>query len=147
MVKANGGWIGVDLDGTIAFYDGWTKWDEFGAPIPAMVDRIKAWLADGVEVRVVTARIGIDDSIVHTCYKTGERFSNMQMKYAIANWTEKHIGQRLRAQCYKDLGMLQLWDDRAVGVVANTGQTLSDAAVAEANAQRGKVYGQEDQRD
>jgi hypothetical protein len=34
------GWIGVDLDATLAKYDGWKSADHIGEPIPAMVDRV-----------------------------------------------------------------------------------------------------------
>ena len=30
------GWIGVDLDGTLAFYDMWRGMEHIGKPIPAM---------------------------------------------------------------------------------------------------------------
>lgn len=33
------GWIGVDLDGTLAEYDGWKGPDEIGAPVEPMVER------------------------------------------------------------------------------------------------------------
>lgn len=35
------GWIGVDLDGTLAFYDSWRGIDHIGAPIPLMLQRVK----------------------------------------------------------------------------------------------------------
>jgi hypothetical protein len=142
MVKSQGsdGWIGVDLDGTLAFYDGWTKWDEFGPPIPAMVERVKGWLHDGIEVRVFTARVSIGEGVVSKCYKSGQCFTNRQMKDAISAWCQRHIGERLEVTCIKDMHMIELWDDRAVGVEANTGRTLVDAAVAEANALQGKAY-------
>lgn len=41
-----GGWIGVDLDGTLAEYGGWKGADHIGAPVPAMLARVRAWLAD-----------------------------------------------------------------------------------------------------
>lgn len=34
------GWIGVDLDGTLAHYEGWKGVEHIGEPIPAMVERI-----------------------------------------------------------------------------------------------------------
>ncbi len=111
MVKTQGpqGWIGVDLDGTLAFYEHWTKWNEFGEPIPMMVDRVKGWLADGTDVRIVTARVPLpqNDEVEDTCYKTGEKFTGVMMRHAIAMWCEKHVGQRLRSQCYKDLHMIE----------------------------------------
>lgn len=144
MVKTQGpkGWIAVDLDGTLAHYDGWTKWNEFGEPIPAMVERIKGWLAEGKDVRIFTARVPFSDTEVQTCYKTGEKWTGVEMRFHIAMYTEGCVGQRLRSQCYKDLHCIEIWDDRAVGVEANTGRTLVDAAVAEANALRGKAFGE-----
>ena len=38
------GWIGVDLDGTLAHYDGWKGIEHVGPPIPAMLARVKYWL-------------------------------------------------------------------------------------------------------
>ncbi len=54
------GWIGVDLDGTLAQYDGWKGPDNIGDPIPLMVGRVKEWLEAGHEVRVFTARVSHD---------------------------------------------------------------------------------------
>lgn len=51
------GWIGVDLDGTIAEYHGWVSPTHIGAPIPKMVERVKVWLSEGKEVRIFTARV------------------------------------------------------------------------------------------
>lgn len=100
------GWIGVDLDGTLAHYGGWIGPDHIGDPIPAMVARIKTWLGEGKEVRIFTARAW--------------RASPADIE-AIQDWTEKHIGHRLQVTCEKDYGMIELWDDRAVRVVPNTG--------------------------
>ena len=41
------GWIGVDLDGTLAHYEGWKGIEHIGAPVPAMLERVKNWLAEG----------------------------------------------------------------------------------------------------
>jgi hypothetical protein len=151
MVKDQGpqGWIAVDLDGTAAEYHGWTKWNEFGKPIPAMTARIKGWLAEGMDVRIFTARVSLpqDDTKEQTCFKTGEKFTSVMMKHAIAVWCEAAYGQRLRAQCYKDLHTIEIWDDRAIGVVPNLGITLVDEAVAEATAKQGKAWGGDDARD
>lgn len=51
------GWIGVDLDGTLAHYEGWKGVEHVGAPVPAMLQRVKDWIAKGVEVRIFTARV------------------------------------------------------------------------------------------
>lgn len=102
------GWIGVDLDGTLAYYDRWNG--SIGMPIMPMVERIRAWLAKGIEVRVVTARVsGCEEEAAD------------QVKQ-IKAWCKEHIGFELEVTCKKDFAMIELWDDRAVRVVANTGQ-------------------------
>jgi hypothetical protein len=102
-----GGWIGVDLDGTLAQYTSWHGPYAIGAPVPKMLERVKNMLASGVEVRIFTARACDGDSAVIA---------------AIQNWTERHLGHRLVVTCTKDYQMLELWDDRAVQVIPNTGE-------------------------
>lgn len=112
---SNKGWIGVDLDGTLAMYTSWQGVDHVGDPIPAMVDRVKRWLAEGYEVRIFTARVGNFDREAEIAGK------------AIRDWTEKHLGQRLAVTCQKDYGMIELWDDRAVQVIPNTGEPVGQS--------------------
>ncbi len=107
------GWIGVDLDGTLAQYDGWVNETHIGAPIPAMVARVKQWLAQDKEVKIFTARAN-----------PGGRTTPEQLDAvitAITEWCKEHIGQSLAVTYYKDYGMVELWDDRAIQVVPNTG--------------------------
>lgn len=111
------GWIGVDLDGTLAKYEGWQGPLHIGEPVPLMLDRVKAWLATGQEVRIFTARVSHDG--------TQQRMDESQACYrAIAAWCLAHIGQRLEVTNEKDYQMLELWDDRAVQVEPNTGIIL-----------------------
>lgn len=107
------GWIGVDLDGTLAEYESWISPDHIGEPIPAMVDRVKRWLGEGRDVRIFTARYSLNDPDW-----------NLQSVPVIEAWCEQHLGQRLPVTCSKDLHMIELWDDRAVQVEANTGQPV-----------------------
>lgn len=109
------GWIGVDLDGTLAHYDGW-KDGEIGDPVAPMVERVKKWLDEGVTVKIFTARVAFVDGI-------GADFAGMQREL-IEQWCEKHIGQRLDVTCKKDFAMIELWDDRCVQVVMNTGEPI-----------------------
>jgi hypothetical protein len=52
------GWIGVDLDGTLAHYAGWRGSMHVGPPIVPMLDRVKRWLAEGTyDIRIFTARV------------------------------------------------------------------------------------------
>lgn len=100
-------WIGVDLDGTLAEYDGW-KDGLIGKPIIVMRDRIKRWLDAKIEVRIVTARVSIPSQAV-------------EQRLMIERWCEEHLGQKLQVTCQKDFAMLELWDDRAVRVTRNNG--------------------------
>ncbi len=116
MATETRGWIGVDLDGTLAHYDGWRGETHIGPPIPAMVERVKTWLAEGREVRIFTARIsdprpGINRAIVD----------------AICAWCREHVGAALLVTNVKDFEMIALWDDRAVQVVRNTGARADGA--------------------
>lgn len=111
------GWIGVDFDGTLAMYTEWKGPTHCGEPIMPMVDRVKAWLAAGVEVRIFTARVSHDGSAKRMAEADDARF-------AIVNWCWQHIGTALRVTNQKDYAMLELWDDRAVQVRMNTGEPV-----------------------
>lgn len=103
------GWIGCDLDGTLAQYPTPNK-GEIGAPIPRMVERVKRWLAEGQEVRIMTARVSFE----------GE-YGRQHYEPLIQQWCLEHIGQVLPITCVKDYRMVELWDDRAIQVIPNTG--------------------------
>lgn len=112
-VKSRSGeWIGVDLDGTLACYDGWKGIEHVGEPVPGMLARVKAWLVDGVEVRIVTARVSH-----HFTYR-------VLAATHIQEWCEKYIGRKLDVTCCKDFAMIELWDDRAVQVQHNSGEPV-----------------------
>lgn len=121
------GWHGVDLDGTLAEDHGWFGMTHIGRPIEPMVARVKQWLADGEEVRIVTARMGHPDPEKR---EVG--------RLAIRRWCLEHIGEALEVTNAKDFAMIDLWDDRAVTVEFNTGQRLTPT-VAEQLAKDGRV--------
>jgi len=47
------GWVGVDLDSTLAFYDEWKGNDYIGKPIPEMVKKVKSLLDQGKQVKII----------------------------------------------------------------------------------------------
>lgn len=119
------GWIGVDLDGTLAEYDGWRGPDRIGAPVPAMVERVKLWLGEGKDVRIFTARISSDGTI--------ERVMDAERaRAAIQQWCIEHLGRVLPITNTKDYGMIELWDDRCVQVEKNTGRRMDEHPSGEA---------------
>jgi hypothetical protein len=109
-------WVGVDLDGTLAQYEGWVSPTHIGEPIPLMVERVKHWLAEGKEVRIFTARVYYDTNT--------DKKEFLNVCIAIQQWCKWHIGEVLPITCRKDYGMVELWDDRAVQVIPNTGKRV-----------------------
>lgn len=107
------GWIGVDLDGTLAFYDEWRGVHHIGPPIPVMVNRVKSWIADGLEVRIFTARVAPDQGR-----------DRDEARAFITQWCLLHIGKSLPVTHEKDFEMVALWDDRCVRVETNTGRIV-----------------------
>jgi hypothetical protein len=99
------GWIGVDLDHTLAEGTQHKDPGQIGDPIPLMVERVKRWLKDGKDVRIFTARD-------HKSYP------------AIRRWCFKHLGTTLRITNTKDRFMERMYDDRAVQVEPDTGKLL-----------------------
>lgn len=107
------GWIGVDLDGTLAHYDGWNG-GAIGEPVPAMLRRVEDWLAIGREVRVFTARVAATGKRKVGGEIDSQEFADEQRRL-IQDWTQKHLGVRLAVTAVKDFAMAELFDDRAVG--------------------------------
>lgn len=118
---AQPGWIAVDFDGTLAKYDP-AKGLELGEPIAPMVSLVRAFLDDGYEVRIFTARVGCSGhSSEHGT--DNEEFCAHQ-RSIIQDWCEKHIGVRLEVTATKDFKMMRLYDDRAIRVEEDTGRFL-----------------------
>lgn len=108
-------WVGVDLDCTLAKYDGYVHETHIGEPIQPMVDIINDLVQKGVKVKIFTARVSERDPIKYIATVD-----------AIDAWTYKVFGFTLPTTCIKDYGMLYLYDDRAKQVFPNTGIVLED---------------------
>jgi hypothetical protein len=129
------GWIGVDFDGTLAEYDTWVSPDHCGKPIGVMVERVKRWLIEGREVRIFTARMYPLTEVVRPDspprqwrHGGSDRIQQAgEAVDAIRDWCREHIGQVLPITCVKDYGMIELYDDRAVQVRANTGEIVGSS--------------------
>jgi hypothetical protein len=118
------GWIGVDLDGTLAHYDSWGD-GSIGVPIEPMVALVKTWLAEGRTVKIVTARVCALFARNQDAGALDERYREaLDQELAIKAWCAEHLGRALEVTSVKDFGMVELWDDRVVQVVKNTGQPL-----------------------
>jgi DNA topoisomerase IB len=102
-------WIGVDLDGTLAEYHEYKGPASIGKPISKMVDRVKEWVANNKNVKIMTARANPNSSDFRASIT------------AIKKWCKKYIGEELPVVYEKDLHMAELWDDRAIQIQPNTG--------------------------
>lgn len=112
--QSDDSWRGVDLDGTLAHYEEFEGPTVIGKPVPKMVRRIKRWLSNGENVKILTARVSGENAAA--------------ARKAVERWCEKHIGQALPVTCKKDHNMTELWDDRAVQVVPNSGDRVDKNA-------------------
>jgi len=117
LIKSKGehGWIGVDWDGTIVEHP---KGDfkEF-TPIPRMVSRVKRWLDQGRDVRILTARVSPESF--------GKKKIKKQKKL-IQKACEKYFGYKLPVTAEKDHLMIALYDDRAHHVEKDTGRVVEE---------------------
>ena len=101
--------IGVDLDGTLARYDGYKGPDHIGEPIEIMMSRVKHWITEGKKVVIFTARATDPNAIP-----------------PIKKWLLDNGLPDLKITCVKDPSMKVIYDDRAVQVEKNTGKILSN---------------------
>jgi len=111
-------WIGFDLDGTLAEYDGWQGVEHIGKPIKKMCDQIKKLHSEGTEVKILTARVAPR--------KDGTSPDGAR-KY-IEKWCDKNLGFIPPITHEKDSLMEKLYDDRVEQVIPNTGITIEEAS-------------------
>ena len=104
----------VDLDGTLAHYDGWKGIEHIGKPIKPMVQRVKRWLKMGRQVRCFTARVHNDPIAAHH----------------VSVWLNEQGLHKMGLTCMKDRDCVLLLDDRAVKVELNTGRLLNKVCMA-----------------
>jgi hypothetical protein len=102
------GWVGVELDGTLAHYE--TGQDKFhiGAPVAKMFKRVQQWLMLDVDVRLFTARA-----------------ADTAMLPLMQAWLKEQGLEKIKMTCEKDFMMSQFWDHRGIHVVSNTGEAAA----------------------
>ena len=127
------GWIGFDLDGTLAKYDGWHGIDHIGEPIKPIVELITKLHKQGRRVKIFTARIAprkLEDGTFGESYITvpnGERGATKQYAFQYINdWCHLNLGFVPEIVYKKDPLMLELYDDRTKQVEPNTGIVIED---------------------
>ena len=109
-------WVGFDLDGTLALYDGWKGDKHIGDPIPKMVALAKGLHSKGVRIKIFTARVSP---------KSWGEANLEDIQDAIWKWCDRNLGFRPEITCEKDRWMLDFYDDRCHEVIKNRGELLS----------------------
>lgn len=112
------GYVAFDLDGTLAAHLKGGGVASVGAPILPMLELLKRRLAQGYEVRIVTARIMLGPGYQRKLW-------NSKQTKLIHTFLAEHDIPPLSVQCHKCFSMLCIYDDRAVAVEKGTGKLLS----------------------
>lgn len=104
-------WVGFDLDGTLAHYDGeWKGIEVIGEPIPKMVDfllyTIRLGELCGFEVKIFTARASDKEAVGY-----------------VQDWLLENFGiDNLEVTNVKDHPCRGIIDDRVIRCFMNTGE-------------------------
>jgi hypothetical protein len=102
-------WTGVDLDGTLAFYDRMSTGDEIGDPVPAMMELVKKMINNGIRVKIFTARAQDPEQLP-----------------IIRKWLKDNNLPELEITNIKDYCTQKIYDDRSIQVERNTGRLIVD---------------------
>lgn len=119
--------IFVDLDGTLAHYTGFKGPDVIGEPVEEMVEKVKERMTAGDKVVIFSARVADGND-----YQS--MLDSTMAEIAINAWCQKVFGKTLPITACKQRFADEFWDDRAKGVVANTGM-FEDEFRAETGAE------------
>lgn len=106
--------VAFDLDGTLAFYNGYKGPEHIGDPIPKAIALAKEYLEKGVRVVIFTARVGSENQA-----------ANDVSRSYVEEWTVQHVGQKLEVTAQKSPMFKLIYDDRARQVVENLGLVVT----------------------
>ena len=104
---AKPGWIGMDLDGTLAYADTLSGTSKIGPPVPRMVELLSELMREGYRIKIFTARA-----------------TDSQQIGMILKWLKDNGLPEMEVTNMKDFEMICLYDDRAIQVITNTGQLV-----------------------
>ena len=124
------GWIGIDLDGVLV--EEGDHLPDLGPPIAAGISLVRRLRADGWDVRIFTARIATDPdnpawiaaAASYGFHTAGAWVADQETR--IHDFCLQHWGVELPITATKDWRMVLCYDDRAVQMVPNTGESLQE---------------------
>lgn len=100
--------IAVDLDGTLAHYDGWKGIEHIGPVIPEVANAMKRAQKEGADVWIFTARVSDPSD------------AEQAGKY-VRDWLIKNNFKFEGITAVKHKFFSEFWDDRAIQVIKNEG--------------------------
>ena len=100
--------IAVDLDGTLAQYDGWKGIGHIGCVIPEVANAMERAQAEGAEVHLFTARVSDPEDAA-------------EAHQVISKWAEANNFNFASITAVKHKFFTEFWDDRAIQVIKNEG--------------------------
>ena len=100
--------IAVDLDGTLAHYDGWKGIEHIGPVIPEVANAMERAQAEGAEVHLFTARVSDPEDAA-------------EAHQVISKWAEANHFNFASITAVKHKFFTEFWDDRAIQVIKNEG--------------------------
>ena len=100
--------IAVDLDGTLAQYDGWKGIGHIGCVIPEVANAMERAQSEGAEVHLFTARVSDPDDAA-------------EAHAVISKWAEANHFNFASITAVKHKFFTEFWDDRAIQVIKNEG--------------------------
>lgn len=100
--------IAVDLDGTLAHYDGWKGVGHIGCVIPEVANAMERAQAEGAEVHLFTARVSATEDAAES-------------HKVISKWAEANHFTFASITAVKHKFFTEFWDDRAIQVIRNQG--------------------------
>ena len=105
-------WLAVDLDGTLAIYDGWKGEEHIGDIIEPVAEKIKERVAEGWNVAIFTARVSsiLSNEVSHATSVIWKWIDDNDMSQYISGIT-----------AVKGKHFIEFWDDRAFAVEKNKG--------------------------
>lgn len=118
------GWIGVDFDGTLAVYKEFVSSTHTGNPIQPMVEFVKRLIANGVTVKIFSARACKEAAEFNSTEDVSAEEILKSAIAAVQDWCILHIGKKLEVTNIKTYTCIGLIDDRSVSVERNTGKIL-----------------------
>lgn len=122
--------IAVDLDGTLAHYDGWKGIEHIGPVVPEVANAMERAQKEGADVWIFTARVS--DPV--DAEEAG--------KY-IEEWLKANNFQYEGITAVKHKFFTEFWDDRAIQVIKNEGMFVLNELTDQVCLNDGNDFGQD----